>query len=68
MSDAKQYIEVALPLPLRKTFTYEVPAELRAEVSPGKRILVPFGRRLLTGFVLGPQLRGDFVGKGLAEG
>jgi primosomal protein N' (replication factor Y) len=54
MSDAKQYIEVALPLPVRKTFTYEVPADLRAEVSPGKRVLVPFGRRILTGFVLGP--------------
>ncbi len=54
MSDPKQYIEVALPLPVRKTFTYEVPADLRAEVSPGKRVLVPFGRRILTGFVLGP--------------
>jgi primosomal protein N' (replication factor Y) len=54
MSVVKQYIEVALPLPVRKTFTYEVPADLRAEVSPGKRVLVPFGRRILTGFVLGP--------------
>jgi len=54
MSDPKQYIEVALPLPVRKTFTYEVPADLRAEVSPGKRVLVPCGRRILTGFVLGP--------------
>ena len=54
MSDPKQYIEVALPLPVRKTFTYEVPGDLRAEVSPGKRVLVPLGRRTLTGFVLGP--------------
>jgi primosomal protein N' (replication factor Y) len=54
MSDPKQYIEVALPLPVRKTFTYEVPAGLKAEVSPGKRVLVPFGRRILTGLVLGP--------------
>jgi primosomal protein N' (replication factor Y) len=54
MSDAKRYIEVALPLPVRKTFTYEVPEDLGAAVGPGKRVLVPFGRRLLTGFVLGP--------------
>ena len=54
MSDSKRYIEVALPLPLRKTFTYEVPADLGEAAGPGRRVLVPFGRRLLTGFVLGP--------------
>ena len=53
-AETKRYVEVALPLPVRKTFTYEVPEELGAVVSPGKRVLVPFGRRVLTGFVLGP--------------
>ncbi len=56
MSPAKQYIEVALPLPVRKTFTYEVPQDLGGVPSPGKRVLVPLGRRFLTGFVLGPAL------------
>ena len=54
MSDTKKYIEVALPLPIRKTFTYQVPEDLDAAAVPGRRVLVPFGRRLLTGFVLGP--------------
>jgi len=54
MSSTRQYIEVALPLPVRKTFTYEVPQDLGEAPSPGKRVLVPLGRRLLTGFVLGP--------------
>jgi primosomal protein N' (replication factor Y) len=54
MSDSKRYIEVALGLPVRQPFTYEVPDDLRSEAAPGKRVLVPFGRRLLTGVVLGP--------------
>ena len=56
MSPPRQYIEVALPLPVRKTFTYEVPQDLEEAPSPGKRVLVPLGRRLLTGFILGPAL------------
>ena len=54
MSDPKRYVEIALPLPVRKTFTYEVPEDLGAAVCPGRRVLVPVGRRVLTGFVLGP--------------
>jgi primosomal protein N' (replication factor Y) (superfamily II helicase) len=50
----KNYVDVALPLPVRTAFTYEVPENFQSEVSPGKRVLVPFGRRSLTGFVLGP--------------
>jgi len=68
MSDAKQYIEVALPLPLRKTFTYEVPAELRAEDEAGQQPPAKGNQDPLSRGNLGPQLRGDFVGKGLAEG
>ena len=56
MSSTKRYIEVALPLPVRKTFTYDVPQDLEEAPSPGRRVLVPLGRRLLTGFVLGPAL------------
>jgi len=54
MSDSKCYVEVALPVPVRKAFTYEVPEEIQPVISPGRRVLVPFGKRLLTGFVLGP--------------
>ncbi len=42
------YIEAALPLPLRRTFTYRIadPPEI------GVRILVPFGKRSVTGYVV----------------
>ena len=37
------FVEVLLPLPLEKLFTYRVPAELNDEVLPGKRVAVYFG-------------------------
>ena len=55
MAEKKSFIKVAVGLPVRKTFTYEVPDEMRAAATPGKRVWVPFGPRFLTGFVLGPS-------------
>ncbi|MGA7827586.1 MAG: primosomal protein N' [Geobacteraceae bacterium] len=46
-------IEVAVPLPVDRTFHYSVPESLRSSVRAGVRVLVPFGRRKLTGYVLG---------------
>ena len=48
---APLYVEVAVPLPIDHPFTYRVPVgeERRAEV--GVRVLVPFGRRKITGLV-----------------
>ena len=43
-------VDVALPVPLARTFTYEVE---RGEVEVGARVLVPFGRRRLIGWVVG---------------
>jgi len=48
-----QTIEVAVPLPVDRTFHYSVPESLRNSVRTGVRVLVPFGRRKLTGYVLG---------------
>lgn len=48
----KSFAEVAVSLPLRKTFTYRVPRELNDQVGVGKRVLVPFQRRKVTGYVL----------------
>ncbi|MHC1697024.1 MAG: primosomal protein N' [Geobacteraceae bacterium] len=48
-----QIIEVAVPLPVDRTFHYSVPESLRNSVRLGIRVLVPFGRRKLTGYVLG---------------
>jgi primosomal protein N' (replication factor Y) len=46
-----KYIEVALDLPLQRSFQYGVPAELAPRVKIGSRVLVPFRNRNLTGFV-----------------
>jgi primosomal protein N' (replication factor Y) len=46
------YCDVSLPVPLDRPFTYRLPATLRHRVKPGCRVLVPFGSRKLTGFVL----------------
>ncbi len=43
------YAEVALPLPLRRTFHYAVPESLRPALRPGSRVRVPFGQRRLSG-------------------
>ena len=45
------FLEVALPLPVPRTFTYAVPPELRAAARPGARVLVPFGQREKIGWI-----------------
>jgi primosomal protein N' (replication factor Y) len=45
------YCNVAIPVPLRTTFTYAVPESLRAQVQPGSRVLVPFRKKSLVGVV-----------------
>jgi primosomal protein N' (replication factor Y) len=47
-----EYVNVAVPIGVRKTFAYTVPPLLRAKVMVGSRVLVPFGRRWLTGFIV----------------
>ena len=54
MVNTNNYIDVAVALPVFGTFTYRVPENLQNDVSTGKRVLVPFGRRRVTGYVLGP--------------
>ncbi len=46
------YCEVALPIPLRTTFTYGVPDALDDLVVPGARVVVPFRSRAMVGVVL----------------
>src|SRR6516162_6424554 len=43
------YCNIALPVPLRTTFTYFVPEPLRERVQPGSRVLVPFRKKSLVG-------------------
>jgi primosomal protein N' (replication factor Y) (superfamily II helicase) len=47
-----RYCEVALPVPLRSTFTYAIPAAFQGEPLVGRRVVVPFGRRAMTGVAL----------------
>ncbi|HIJ89218.1 MAG TPA: primosomal protein N' [Desulfuromonadales bacterium] len=46
-------IEIAIPLYLDRTFHYLVPESLRDQILSGRRALVPFGNRKLTGYILG---------------
>ncbi len=47
------FAQVVFPLPFRNEFTYKIPADLLDSVAVGVRVVVPFGRRTLTGFVVG---------------
>ncbi len=43
---------MAVPVPLRQNFTYRIPEEYREQIKIGARVLVPFGKQLLTGYVV----------------
>ena len=47
-----KYVEVALPIPLQQTFTYILPEGLRENIKIGARLLVPFGKRQITGYAV----------------
>jgi primosomal protein N' (replication factor Y) len=47
---------VALPVPVDRLFDYAVPAALDAAAQPGCRVMVPFGRRRLSGVIVERRL------------
>ncbi len=49
----QKLVDIALPVPMNRTFTYQVPPELIPSVQLGRRVLVPFGRKKLSGIVVG---------------
>jgi primosomal protein N' (replication factor Y) len=62
----KRYCEVALPVPLRSTFTYAVPATLNGAAHDGdslvgRRVVVPFRNRAMVGVVLAESDRAPHV-------
>ncbi|MCA1788834.1 MAG: primosomal protein N' [Thioalkalivibrio sp.] len=59
MSDASGRVEVALPLPIHRTFTYRVDGE---PPPAGSRVLVPFRRSDRIGWVVGPGDEGPIKG------
>jgi len=48
-----RYVDVVLPLPLKRTFTYAVPSEWDNDVRIGMRVVVQFGnKKLYTGIIV----------------
>ena len=62
---------VAVPRPIRRLFTYSVPPELAPRCRRGVRVLVPFGHRRVTGYLLeigeGTEPGGDYALKPVEE-
>jgi primosomal protein N' (replication factor Y) len=46
------FAEIVFPLPFRKPFTYIIPDEFKQFAKPGVRAVAPFGKRILTGFII----------------
>ncbi|HYE76286.1 MAG TPA: primosomal protein N', partial [Blastocatellia bacterium] len=46
------FAEIAVPVYVHQTFTYALPASFAAQAQPGCRVLVPFGKQLLTGYIV----------------
>ena len=62
------YISVAVTLPLMKSYTYSVPDHLQAACRPGMRVLVPFGKRRVSGYILcGQETCNGFVAKKILD-
>ena len=48
----KIYVQVAVALPVSGTFTYTVTGDLIKRAGVGKRVLIPFSGRKVTGYIL----------------
>jgi primosomal protein N' (replication factor Y) (superfamily II helicase) len=46
------YAEIALPLHVFQTFTYRLPPALKSLAQPGMRVLVPLGRKFVSGYIV----------------
>jgi len=63
-SMAQRFCEVALPVPLRSTFTYAVPASFNGEELIGRRVVVPFRNRAMVGVGLALSDRAPEIAAG----
>jgi primosomal protein N' (replication factor Y) len=53
------YVNIALNVPIDKLFTYKVPDYYIDEIEIGKRVLVSFGKKTLTGLILSTSDKTD---------
>ncbi|MFO7557571.1 MAG: primosomal protein N' [Desulfobacterales bacterium] len=51
--EAVVYKDIAVALPVYNTYTYGIPANLLPFAEEGRRVLIPFGHRKVTGYILG---------------
>ena len=47
-----KFAQVGIDTPLRTLFDYRIPTSLRSKVTPGCRVLIPFGKRTTLGIVI----------------
>jgi len=47
-----KFAEIALPIPVFQNYTYIVPEPFQHVICPGFRVLVPLGKRKMTGYVI----------------
>ena len=52
-SASAAFAEIALPVPIRRTWTYAVPETLVPRIGAGRRVRVPLGKRAAVGTVVG---------------
>ena len=57
------FAEVAVPVHIRQTFSYRLPGDMARRAHPGCRVVVPFGKKLVTGFIvaLHDELAGEII-------
>jgi len=47
-----KFAEIAVPVPVFQLYTYEIPESFQSKIVPGSRVLVPLGKRKMTGYVI----------------
>lgn len=56
-----QYVQVAVPVPMRQLFTYQVPKSMQLPaISVGERVAVPFGNRKVIAIVIETSHESEF--------
>ena len=54
-----QFAQVAIPVHLRKLFTYRIPLSMHRSIQVGSRVMVQLGSKSMTGYIVAllPRLR-----------
>jgi primosomal protein N' (replication factor Y) (superfamily II helicase) len=60
-------LRIAVALPVRETYSYSIPASLQQRAGIGRRALVPFRNRKITGYIIGIEIQGQEEMKGIKD-